>query len=52
MLDVVAGWARPPAVLVISHDPQLLDHLPRVMQLQGGRLEPVESFDHVGRVRR
>jgi ABC-type multidrug transport system fused ATPase/permease subunit len=38
MLDVVARWPHPPAILAISHDPVLLAHLPRVLKLEHGRL--------------
>jgi ABC-type bacteriocin/lantibiotic exporter with double-glycine peptidase domain len=36
VLDVVSNWPEPPSVLVISHDPVLLAHLPRVLLLEGG----------------
>jgi ABC-type multidrug transport system fused ATPase/permease subunit len=38
MLDAVARWPLPPSVLIISHDPDLLAHLPTVMHLSNGRL--------------
>jgi ABC-type bacteriocin/lantibiotic exporter with double-glycine peptidase domain len=38
MLDAVARWPLPPSVLIISHDPDLLGHLPTVMHLSNGRL--------------
>jgi ABC-type multidrug transport system fused ATPase/permease subunit len=38
MLDAVARWPLPPSVLIISHDPDLLGHLPTVMHLANGRL--------------
>jgi ABC-type bacteriocin/lantibiotic exporter with double-glycine peptidase domain len=38
LLDALAGWPSPPTVLIISHDPELLAHLPRVMHLSNGRL--------------
>lgn len=40
VLATVAGWPVPPAVLIISHDPELLMHLPRVLHLSDGRLVP------------
>jgi ABC-type bacteriocin/lantibiotic exporter with double-glycine peptidase domain len=40
VLQAVAAWPTPPAVLIISHDPELLMHLPRVLHLSDGRLVP------------
>jgi ABC-type multidrug transport system fused ATPase/permease subunit len=40
VLKAVSTWAVPPAILVISHDPELLMHLPQVLHLVDGRLEP------------
>lgn len=40
VLARVAAWPVPPAILVISHDPELLMHLPSVLQLSDGALAP------------
>jgi ABC-type multidrug transport system fused ATPase/permease subunit len=38
VLAAIARWPLPPTVLVISHDPELLEHLPTVLHLSNGKL--------------
>jgi ATPase subunit of ABC transporter with duplicated ATPase domains len=41
VLDAVARWPHPPSILAISHDPVLLEHLPRTLRLEDGQLREV-----------
>jgi ABC-type bacteriocin/lantibiotic exporter with double-glycine peptidase domain len=38
VLDALDRWPSPPTVLIISHDPELLGHLPKVVHLSNGKL--------------